>query len=84
MTADNRFVDDLAKLGSGAVGALVGLRREFETVARERMEAMLARMDLVTREEFDAVRAVAERARTEQEALSARVLELERRFADKT
>lgn len=77
----NRFLDDLAKLSGGALGAVVGLRREIETFIHDRMEAFLGRMDLVTREEFDAVRAMAEKVRDEQEELKARLAQLEAKLA---
>ena len=88
MQTENRFFDDLARVASGAFGAFAGLRTEVETLVRQRFERLLADLDLVRREEFDAVKAMAARARTEQEdmairlaALEARVRELEARFA---
>jgi len=81
MQTNNRFFDDLAKLATGAMGAAAGLRTEFETMMKERLQRVLADMDLVTREEFEAVRAMAVKARTEQEALLARVAALEASLA---
>jgi BMFP domain-containing protein YqiC len=88
MQSENRFFDDLARVASGAFGAFAGLRTEVETLAKQRFERLLADMDLVRREEFEAVKAVAARARGEQEdlalrvaALEARVRELEQRLA---
>ena len=77
MQTNSRFFDDLSKLATGAMGAAAGLRTEIETMMKERMQRLLADMDLVTREEFEAVRAMAVKARTEQEALLARVMALE-------
>ena len=77
MQTNNRFFDDLSRLATGAMGAAAGLRTEFETLMKERVQRLLAEMDLVTREEFEAVRAMAVKARTEQEALLARVAALE-------
>ncbi|HZT88427.1 MAG TPA: accessory factor UbiK family protein [Stellaceae bacterium] len=82
MQSQNRFFDDIARVASGALGTLSGMRSEFESRLREQLERVLAGMDLVTREEFEAVKAMAAKARTEQEALLARVAELERRLAE--
>ena len=80
MQTDNRLLDDLARMASGAVGALTGMRAEVEARLRDQLERILARMDLVTREEFDAVRAMAAKARGEQERLEARLAVLEARL----
>jgi BMFP domain-containing protein YqiC len=77
MQTSNRLFDDLARVASGAFNTLSGLREEIETRVRERVERMAADLDLVTREEFDAVRAMAAKARAGQEALEARLAELE-------
>ena len=81
MQSQNRFFDDLAKVAAGAAGALSGVRTEIEARARDQLERVLAGMDLVSREEFDATRAMAARAREEQERLLRRVEELEARLA---
>ena len=81
MQTDNRLLDDLARVASGALGALSGMRTEVETRLREQFERVLARMDLVTREEFDAVKAMAAKARGEEEALAERLAALEQRLA---
>ena len=81
MQTQNRLLDDLARLASGAVSVAAGVREEAEVRLREQFERILARMDLVTREEFDAVRAMASKAREEQEALQARVTALEQALA---
>ena len=80
MQSENKFVDDLAKLFSGALGAAAGLRGEMEQRLRQPLERLGAQMSLVGREEFEVIKAVAEAARSGQEALVARVAELEARL----
>jgi BMFP domain-containing protein YqiC len=80
MQTDNRILDDLAKVANGALSTLSGVREEVETRVRERVERLLSEMDLVPREEFEAVRAMAQKARAEQESLSERVSTLEQRI----
>lgn len=77
MQTQNRLFDDLARVAGGALGALTGVRDEIEGIIRHRLERTLAEMDLVTREEFDAVKAMAAEARAENEHLAARIEELE-------
>ena len=77
MQTENRLFDDLARVASGALSTLGGLRDEIEARVRERIERFANEMDLVTREEFDAVRLLAARAREEQERLEVRVAALE-------
>jgi len=77
MQTSNRLFDDLARVASGAFSTLSGLREEIETRVRERVERMAADLDLITREEFDAVRTMAANARTAQEELAAKVATLE-------
>jgi len=77
MQTSNRILDDMARVASGAVSAVTGLKGDAEGILRRQMEKLLADMDLVTREEFDAVKAMAANARAEQEKLQARVAELE-------
>jgi BMFP domain-containing protein YqiC len=71
MQTDNRFLDDLAKVASSALGSVSGVRHEVEVRIQQQMEKLLARMNLVPREEFDAIRAVAQAAR--EAALEARL-----------
>ena len=80
MQTQNRILDDLAKMASGAMSGLAGLRHEIEMRAREQVERILARMDLVKREEFEAVKAMAAKAREEQEKLAEKLAELEKRL----
>ena len=81
MQSQNRFFDDLARMASGAAGALTGMRGEIEARFRDQLERVLAGMDLVSREEFEAARAMAAKAREEQEILLRRVEALETRLA---
>ncbi len=77
MQTQNKLLDDLARVASGAIGVAAGMRDEVEARLRDQFERVLGRMDLVTREEFEAVRAMAIKAREEQEILSERVAALE-------
>lgn len=81
MQVDSKLLDDLARVASGAMGTVFGVRDEMEAQMRQRLERVLARMDVVSREEFEVVRAMAARAREEQETLERRVVELESRLA---
>ena len=81
MQTDNRLLDDLSRVATGAFSALTGVREEIESRMREQFEKILSRMDVVSREEFDAVQTMAARARAEQEALAARVAALESQLA---
>lgn len=78
MQTDNPIIDDIAKLASGAAGTLHGMRQEIEAAVRARIERLAGGMDLVPREEFEVVRAMAQKAREENEALSARIAALEK------
>ena len=82
MQTENRLLDDLARVASGALHTLAGLREEMEMRVRERLERFATEINLVTREEFEAVRALAQRAREEQEALAARLAALEAELAE--
>jgi BMFP domain-containing protein YqiC len=73
----NRLFDDLARLMTDAAGAAQGVKREVEGLAKSQMERILRDMDLVTREEFEAVREMAILAREENEMLKARLDALE-------
>ena len=77
MQTNNRIFDDISKLMTNAAGMAKGVRDEAETAFRSRMERWLSDMDMVTREEFDAVRAMAQKAREENAALKARLDALE-------
>ncbi len=81
MQTQNPILDDLAHLATGAAGVVAGLKGEVETQLRQRFERWLTDMDMVPREEFDAVKAMAAKARTEQEAMAERLSALEARLA---
>jgi BMFP domain-containing protein YqiC len=83
MQTDNRLLDDLARVATGAIGTLQGVKGEVEGRLRDQFERVLANMDMVTREEFDAVQAMAQAARTENEALRSRLDQLEEALAGK-
>lgn len=77
MQSENKFIDDLAKVTTGALGVLGGLREEVDGAMRARFDRWLAGLDLVRRDEFEAVKAMAAKARAENEALAARLAALE-------
>jgi len=81
MQSQNRFFDDLARVATGAMGTLSGVRSEVETRIREQLERVLSGMDLVSRDEFEAVKAMAAKARSEQEDLQRRLARLESQLA---
>lgn len=80
-TTQTRFFDELAKLMTNAAGAAQGLRREVDTLVQSQMERILNNMELVKREEFEAVKAMAQKAREENDALSQRIAVLESKLA---
>jgi BMFP domain-containing protein YqiC len=77
----SQFFDEMARVASGAAGALSGVRGEIEARVRDQLERILAGMDLVSREEFEATKAMAAKAREEQESLLRRIEALEARVA---
>lgn len=76
-TTQSRFFDELAKLMTNAAGAAQGVRREIDTLVQGQVERVLNNLDIVKREEFEAVKAMAAKAREENDALAKRVAELE-------
>jgi len=76
-TGPNRILDEFAKLMTDAAGAAQGVRREVETAFRAQAERLFNSMDMVQREEFEAVREMALKARAQNEALAARIADLE-------
>ncbi|MGR3715325.1 MAG: accessory factor UbiK family protein [Thermohalobaculum sp.] len=82
MQTRDKFFDDIGQLMTNAAGMAQGMKTEAETAMKSWMERWLAESDLVTREEFDAVREMAVKAREENESLAARIAELEARLAD--
>ncbi len=79
MQTRNKMMDDISQLMTNAMGVAQGAREEAENAMKSLMDRWLADRDFVTREEFDAVRAMAQKARDENEALSARLKALEKK-----
>jgi BMFP domain-containing protein YqiC len=77
MQTDNRILDGMARFFTNAAGAAQAFKAEMETLIKTRMEKVVAGLDFVPREEFDAVKAMAAKARSENEKLSARIATLE-------
>jgi BMFP domain-containing protein YqiC len=82
MQTTSRLFDDLAKVASGAVSTFGAVKEEIETRVKERVERMMAEMDLPTADEVAAVRAMAQKAREEQDVLMERIAALEARVAN--
>ncbi len=80
MQTRNKMLDDLAQLMTNAAGVAQGMRSEAETAMRSLFERWMSEANLVSREEFDAVRDMAVKAREENERLEARIAELEARL----
>lgn len=76
-TTPTRFFDEMAKLMTNAAGAAQGVRREVDTLVQAQIERVLNNLELVKREEFEAVKAMAQKAREENDALAARIQALE-------
>lgn len=77
MQGPNKFLDDMSKLMTNAMGVAQGAKTEAETAMKGWIDRWMADRDFVTREEFDAVKAMAQKAREENEALQARIAALE-------
>jgi len=84
MQADSRILDDLARVVTGAMGAATGARGEVDSLIRRQLERVLSSMDVVSRDEFEAVQEMAAKARSEQESLTLRVAALEQKLAKLT
>ncbi|MEX0583275.1 MAG: accessory factor UbiK family protein [Sneathiella sp.] len=82
MQTNSRLFDDLARLATGALGTAQGVKTEWENLFHQRMERFIREMDLVPREEFDAVKAMAVLAREENDALKERLVALEKKVGD--
>ena len=80
MQADNKLIDDFARVTTGMLGVAAGVRSEAEAMVKARLQDLLADMDLVTREEFEVARDMAAKARDEQEAVEARLTEILQRL----
>lgn len=83
MQSENPLFADIAKLLNSAAGTMAGMGREAREATRERMKEALGGLDFVSREEFDAVKAMAAKAREDNEALAARIAALEAALAKK-
>ena len=81
MQSENRIFDDLVKFVNGAAGTLAGMGREAEAATRERAKEWIGGLDFVSRDEFEAVKAMAAAARDEADALKARLDALEAKTA---
>lgn len=79
-----KFFDDLAGVAGGALSALAGLREEAESMVRARVDEAIRKLDLVKREDFEAVQEMAANARAAQQALEARLAALEDRLASQS
>lgn len=77
MQTENRLFDDFVKVLNGAAGTMAGMGREAESAFRDRMRDWIGGLDMVSRDEFEAMKAIAVAAREEAEALKARVAALE-------
>ncbi len=84
MGAEKKLFSDLARMAGSAAGLAAGMREEVENLVRHRVQNMLSGMDLVSREEFEAVKQVAQTARAEQEKLEVRLAKLEAAYATRT
>jgi BMFP domain-containing protein YqiC len=83
MQSENKLFDDFVKMMNGAAGTFAGMGREAQSSAREKMREWVGGMDFVSRDEFEAVKAMAVAARDENEAVKARIAALEGKAAVK-
>lgn len=83
MTAPNPLIDGLSKLMTDAMGVAQGVRKEADTLVRAQVERLLRDVDVVTREEFEAVKEMAANARDENDRLAARMAELEKKLSSR-
>jgi BMFP domain-containing protein YqiC len=83
-TRDNlKFLDDLAKVATGAIGSLSEVRTQLRALVKERVDETMSRLDMVSRSEFERVEALAEKARARQEDLEKRLSALEKQLKRK-
>src|SRR5882672_1750782 len=80
MQTDNRLLDGMARFFTNAAGAAQAFKAEMETMIKARCERLVADLDFVPREEFDAVKAMAAKARAENDKLATRIAELEKKL----
>ncbi len=83
MQSENPIIADFVKLANSAAGTMAGMTREARESARERMREAMGGMDFVSREEFETVKAMAQKAREQADALEAKVAELEAKVSGK-
>ena len=83
MQSQNPMIADFVKLANSAAGTFAGMTREARESARDRLKEAMGGMDFITREEFDTVKAMAAKAREENEALAERIAELEAKLVSK-
>ena len=81
VTTNSKFFDELAKLMGNAASAAQGVRKEVDTLVQNQVERVLNNLNVVKREEFDVVKEMAEKARTENDALAQRIAVLESQIA---
>ena len=80
MPTNSKLIDDFARVTTGMLGVAAGVRSEAEAMVKARLQDLLADMNLVTREEFEVARAMAAKARDEQETLAAQLTEIRQRL----
>ncbi len=80
MQNNNKFINDLSKMASGAVGSLMDIKQEIEEMISSQLEKLLQKMDLVTKEEFNTTQVMLTKSRIEQEDLKKRIDALELRI----
>jgi len=83
MQSENPIIADFVKLANSAAGTMAGMTREARESARERMREAMGGMDFVSREEFETVKAMAQKAREQADALEAKIAELEAQLTAK-
>ena len=83
MQSENPIIADFVKMANSAAGTFAGMTREARESARERMREAMGGMDFVSREEFETVKAMAQKAREQADALEAKVAELEAKLSGK-
>lgn len=83
MQSQNPIIADLVKIANSAAGTMAGMTREARESARERLREAMGGIDFVSREEFETVKAMAQKAREQADALEARLAALEARAGDK-
>jgi len=84
MKVDSKLLDDLTRIAGSAIGAAGGMRNELEVAFKRRLEEAISNMDVVTRSEFDAIKEIALKARSEQELLTERLSQIEANLSNNT